>query len=406
MNRVAESYVKLALAAGQHDPDFVDAYYGPPAWQTAIRLEEKSPEQIKRAALSLILELKGMDTSRSGHEVQLRHALLLKRVAALLARIEVRGGRSMGFDEEAKALYDVIPPVFPESHFARILERLEALLPGKGSILQRYERLRSEFTIPSGNLATVFSAALSEARRRTKSHIRLPARETLEIEYVNNRPWSGYNWYRGNYASLIQVNTDPPICIERALDLACHEGYPGHHVQNVLFERNLLKKRKWVEFSLSPLFSPQSLVAEGSANFGIEVAFPGAERAAFEYEVLFPIAGLDPFRARQYYRVAAQVRKLNYAVNEAARHYLDGRRSARATLRWLETYALMAPNRARQRLQFIDRYRSYVVNYNLGLDLVRKHIHARGGTGGKPERRWQEFQKLLSMPCLPSMLLR
>jgi hypothetical protein len=406
MNRIAESYVQLALAAGRHDPDFVDAYYGPPAWQEAARMKEKSPEQIKRAALSLILELKGLDLARSGHWGQLRHAHLLNRVSALLARIEVRSGRRMGFDEEAKALYDVIPPVFPDSHFAGILERLEALLPGKGSILQRYERLKSEFTIPSGKLPEVFAAALAEARRRTRAQIRLPARETFEIEYVNNRPWSGYNWYMGNYASLIQVNIDLPIYIERALDLACHEGYPGHHVHNVLIERNLLKKRKWIEFSLYPLFSSQSLIAEGSANFGIEVAFPGAERASFECEVLFPIAGLDPSRARQYYRVAAQVRKLNYAVNEAARHYLDGRRSARATLRWLETYALMAPNRARQRLQFIDRYRSYVVNYNLGLDLVRKHIHARGGTGGKPERRWQEFQKLLSMPCLPSMLLR
>ncbi len=33
MNALAERYVKLVLALGQHDADYVDAYYGPPEWQ-------------------------------------------------------------------------------------------------------------------------------------------------------------------------------------------------------------------------------------------------------------------------------------------------------------------------------------------------------------------------------------
>src|SRR5215204_1198838 len=33
MNDVAERYVKLVLALGQHDADYVDAYYGPPEWK-------------------------------------------------------------------------------------------------------------------------------------------------------------------------------------------------------------------------------------------------------------------------------------------------------------------------------------------------------------------------------------
>ncbi len=33
MNVVAESYVKLVLALGQHDAAYVDAYYGPPEWK-------------------------------------------------------------------------------------------------------------------------------------------------------------------------------------------------------------------------------------------------------------------------------------------------------------------------------------------------------------------------------------
>ena len=96
------------------------------------------------------------------------------------------------------------------------------------------------------------------------------------VEYVTDKSWSGYNWYKGGFHSLIQVNTDLPIFIDRAIDLACHEGYPGHHVYNTLLEKHLVRDRGWIEFSVYPLFSPQSLIAEGTANFGIEVAFPGA----------------------------------------------------------------------------------------------------------------------------------
>ena len=50
-----------------------------------------------------------------------------------------------------------------------------------------------------------------------------------------------YNWYKGNLRSVIQVNTDLPLAVDRAIDLACHEGYPGHHVYNALLEQRLVK---------------------------------------------------------------------------------------------------------------------------------------------------------------------
>ena len=111
------------------------------------------------------------------------------------------------------------------------------------------------------------------------------------------------------------------VYIDRAIDLACHEGYPGHHVYNALLEKHLVRDRGWPEFSVYPLFSPQSLIAEGTANFGIEVAFPGAERVAFEKAVLFPAAGLDASKADAYYEVQELVDELAYAGNEAARRY-------------------------------------------------------------------------------------
>ncbi len=232
----------------------------------------------------------------------------------------------------------------------------------------------------------------------------LPAGESFTVEYVTGKSWSGYNWYQGGFRSLIQVNTDLPIFIDRAIDLACHEGYPGHHVYNMLLEKHLVKDRGWIEFTVYPLFSPQSLIAEGTANFGIEVAFPGAERTAFERDALYPLAGLDPAKADRYAEVQKLLQGLSYAGNEAARRYLNGEIPRQDAEAWLVRYALMAPDRAAQRVRFMDQYRSYVINYNLGQDLVRRYIESRGGTAGQPEKRWEEFSRLLSSPRLPSGL--
>ena len=221
---------------------------------------------------------------------------------------------------------------------------------------------------------------------------------------MTNQPWSGYNWYQGSARSLIQINTDLPITIDRAVDLAAHEGYPGHHVYNVLLEHHLVRERGWVEYSVYPLFSPQSLIAEGSANFGIRVAFPGEERTAFERDVLYPLAGLDASRADEYATVLALADRLSYAGNEAARRYLDGAIDAEEAAAWLERFALYDTERARQRVRFIDRYRSYVINYNLGQDLVREWVERQGGTAEASRQRWGAFTALLSSPRLPSGL--
>ena len=161
----------------------------------------------------------------------------------------------------------------------------------------------------------------------------------------------------------------------------------------------------WQEFAVYPLFSPQSLIAEGTANFGIDVAFPAEHRIAFERDRLFPLAGLDPAAAQKYYEVLAVLDQLDYAGNEAARRYLNGAISREDAATWLATYALQPRARAEQRVRFFDQYRSYVINYNLGKDLVRAYIEARGGTADNPARRWAEFGALLSSPRLPSALI-
>ena len=402
MNDAAERYVKLVLSMGEHDTDYVDAYYGPAAWREEVRTTRPTLPFIHEAAVALSAELAAMERPAETME-SLRLDYLRRQTAALIARAEMLQGRRMRFDEESQALYDAVAPTYGEDWFQRLNAAIDAELPGPGSLAARVEAFRQQFVIPRGKLDAVFDAAVDICRVKTADHMGLPAGETFTVEYVNDKSWSGYNWYQGDFRSLIQVNTDLPIFIDRAIDLACHEGYPGHHVYNALLEKTLVRDRGWVEFSVYALFSAQSLIAEGSANYGIDVAFPAEERVEMERERLFPIAGLDGARAAHYYRVHALVARTGYAGNEAARRYLDGEISAAEAAEWLTTYALMEPARAAQRVKFIDQYRSYVINYNLGKDLVRDYVERRAG--GDAEKRWEVFAELLSSPRLPSHLV-
>src|SRR6516162_9418751 len=253
MNTVAERYVHLVLALGQHDPDYVDAFYGPAEWKTQAEKEKKSLGAIGAEAAELSATLnqdrpspqstpkgrggrealasKTSDAEESGDEMlTLRREYLQKQISALAARVRMLKGEKLKFDDESRALYDAVAPTYPDSHFDGILEQLEAKIPGNGPLWKRYEEWRKPFLIPKEKLDAVFQAAIKECRTRTLAHIKLPPDESFIVEYVTDKPWGGYNWYKGNFHSVIQVNTDLPIYIDRAVDLAAHEGYPGHHV--------------------------------------------------------------------------------------------------------------------------------------------------------------------------------
>ncbi len=401
LTRLSETYIRLVLSVGSHDADYVDAYYGP----ESLKAEELPLDTIRRRGAAAIAELKMLSPTRMEGMVRLRHVYLLRQMQSLVARVDLLGGRKMTFDEESQALYDAVAPSFTEDHFAKILEELDGALPGKGNVPERFEAYRSGFVVPRDKLDSVFSAAIAESRKRTSERIPLPEGESFTVEYVTDKPWSGYNWFKGNCHSLIQVNTDLPITVDRAVDLASHEGYPGHHLYNALLETHLVRGKKWMEFTVYPLFSPQSLIAEGTANFGIEMAFPGEERAEFERDVLFPLAGLPGAAAGEYYRIHGLFLKLAYAGNEAARKYLDGASTREQAVEYLVRYALMSPDRALQRTKFFDKYRSYVINYNLGQDMVKRYIESAGGVPRKPDLRWKIFEELISSPRLPSGLL-
>ena len=403
---LAEGYVQLVLAVGRHDGNFVDSYYGPAAWQTAAQEGAPRPLAELRAGAKQLLAAVSAATPPAAETV--RRDYLVGQVTAVEAHLARLDGHRFSFDDEAEALYQVRPPHTPRAQFDAALIRLGALLPGPGSVQERYQAARARVIVPAARVDSVFQAAIREARERTRSHATMPEPDRFSVEYVNDKPWSAYNWYQGSGTSVIQVNLDLPIAIDRALDLAAHEGYPGHHVYNALLEQEFAvgapTGRGWVEFTVYPLFSPQSLIAEGTANFGIEVAFPGSERLAFERDVLFPLAGLDPQEAERWSRIQAELKLLAFADNEAARGYIDGALTRAEAEALLVKVSLRTEAQAAQRMRFVDAYRSYVINYNLGEQLVREWVNRQGGVESEPARRWAVFVDLISSPRLPKAL--
>ena len=405
LNKIANDYVRLGLAIGQYDGDFVDAYYGPDS------LKPTTPKQFSFPKDSFLKDVNNLQIQltafiRTNKDVSLKNRArwISSQLTAFSGRIKMFAGEQSSFDQQAKELFGVEPPTFDEGYFRSLVKQLQSILPGEGAVYSRFQDLANHFIIPKEKLDTVIKVTIAESRKRTMKYFELPPSEGFQMEYVTGKVWGGYNWYLGNYQSLLQFNTDATAFIDRIIEVASHEGYPGHHVYNTLLEKNLYRDKGWIEISLYPLFSPQSLIAEGSANYGVELAFPKKEKIKFIEKVLLPLAGLDTTGLSTYFKALEIKGKLAYVRTEIGRGHLNGKMIDAEAIRWLIDYNLLNEKDADRSLSFIKKNQSYVINYTFGMDLVKNYIESRGGTENNPSKRWSLFKWLLSNEVIPADL--
>ena len=403
LDAIARDYLLLQLTIGEKEEGYIDAYYGPPEIQAQAKAEAPANDlpELAQRVFSLHQRItNAMVTIEDPLELR-RARFLGAQLTAAQTRLRMLQGEKLPFQDEAEGLFGVRPELPELASFDPLIARIDALVPGEGPLWQRIDAFRSRFDIPPGKLKAVMDAGIAECRRRTLAHLALPGGERFDLALVTDKPWSGYNWYQGGYRSKIEINTDLPVRIERAIDLGCHEGYPGHHVYNALIEQELGEKRGWIEFTVYPLYSPQSLIAEGSANYGIELAFPGDEALVFSRKVLAPLAGLpakDLDRYLELNELTSQLRPAGYTI---AARLLGGEIDQAKALELTQRYQLSSPERAAQSLDFVRTYRSYIINYGLGLERVREDVEAAGPT---PQARWPRMREILSEPTLPADL--
>ena len=337
-------------------------------------------------------------------------AVLSKRFKDLRGRViamQVRGKILSGeiprdFETEAKLTFDVTVPHYSEEHFVELAQRLDALIPGDDPLPQRVERFRDEFVIPPSKLKDVLSVAIEECRRRTKSYLNLPQDEHAELVLVTGMHWVGFTVYEGNSFSKILLNQEVPVHIERALELGCHEGYPGHHAHASMLQEEVINKRGWKEYELIQLIGPMAVMNEGAASYAVDLAFTRSERLAFERKYLLPLAGLEKTDLERYYHYIDIIDELNYARTEVARKYLYGGMSFDDAVQWLIDFGLETRGTATQRMRFIDAQRAYVVTYNYGKTLVKRYVEQEAGED--LDARWEVFERVILTPMSPSEL--
>lgn len=402
LDEIARAYVRLALALATHDEGYVDLYFGPPELRYGSNQHVGDLESIQAQAQRLLEQLSDLQTGLADLPSENNRAhWLAGQLRALIGRIDIVQGATQPFDEETCTLYGLIAPKYDDKVFAEVLDRVDRLLPGRGRLHERYRSFRERFRVQPQYLATTMDAALSFARKKTLAECGVEPNEQLSVEYVTSRPWSGYLWYRGGYASTLQLNTDAPLRVSDILELACHEAYPGHHVQFCLADQILFRERGWVEFTVSTLFTPRRLFYDGCATYGVHLVLPGDERQQFEREVLFPCAGLDPTSAFEFHAVRAVTQPLWETSVEAGRRFLDGLMDEGTCLTWLQRYGLLSQEGAEMHIAFYKRYRTAYVQYVLGKEIVRRAVEERGESPDSPKERWERFRSLMLSPGLP-----
>lgn len=363
LDDIAERYVRAALALAQHQPSLVDQWRGDESWRPGPRV----PVAETRGDIAALIRAVAPESRGEISSAERARADYLRRQLQALDRA---AGRLLGeqtpFVDEIVGAYGMPPPAVDTARVQLARERLARALPGPGSLGERHAAFRRSLTVPSGLEEEVLRAAFDSCRQRTREHMELPADESIDLRVGVDSTWDGFARYEGHHRSAIEISGRSALDVSRALHLACHEAYPGHHVQYVLLDAAAMQGRP--ELLLNPAFGPHLLIAEGAAEVGADLAFPSDERVRLYREVLLPRAGLPPDRAEAIVSVESDVFALESTLPEMLGAYLDSRASRDATIHALSNDAAVMDPEAL--IAFAERQRTRAVAYVLGRHLV------------------------------------
>jgi hypothetical protein len=392
MDELSRRYIALAFGIERHLPGFVDAYFGPPEPREAALAGDPAPPQaLREQAQRLAADVAASDYARR------RRDYLAAQLRAMDAVCRKLAGEPLSYEEEVRACFDVEPVRVPDERFAQAVEELEALLPGSGPVAERLQRWRGQFAVAPQTARILVDVIAHEAARRTTTLLALPEGEEVGFELVQDKPWSGYNWYLGGYRSRVELNTDLPLYANALVALICHEAYPGHHTEHAVKERDFYRAQGFGEHSIQLIAAPECLISEGIAMLADSVVFPGDELYRWQAEALYPLAGIagDPETERRIAQAGRELRALS--ANAALMLHADGALEGEV-LTYIQRYGLRTEQEARQALRFIadPLWRAYVWTYHSGRDLLGRWLRL-----GDPQER---FRMLLGEQLTPSLV--
>lgn len=393
----AWDYIRLAAAVGEHDPDSLDFYAGPAALVDGARHNPPSMVAIKQHVAELSARLSAWIAGDEAEAARVR--ALAGDVAELAARVDLLTGTRLSFENESRTFFGVAPEPLDAGHLADLRSQVARIVGRGGRLVDRYVAFAARFTIPADRLRTVMAASLDECRRATATHLTLPPGERVTLELVTNKPWSAYSRYMGGGHSVIQVNAEFRFTVDQALQVACHEAYPGHHTRNVLLEARRPAAERWPERWVQLTFSRASLESEAAALAAIDVAFTPAERVRIERDRLCPLAGISADGVEAEIELERLVDGLQILQADVARRYLDGELEFARAVAVLEDEALVP--HAEAAVKYMNEYRSYVTTYTTGRAAFAARLAACTGGDAADAVRWRCFDEQM-LPRPPS----
>lgn len=370
LDAIAERYVRAALKLSQHDPSLVEQWRGPESWNPGPR-RPVAELQHEIESLQHQIELAAADLSSAAEHARIHY--LSGQVRALRYAVERQLGRAATIDEQARDEFGLEFPPLDRAAIDRTHRQLQQTLPGSGPLAERVGALRRATTVPRERRIAVLTKAIEACRGAMPSEVALPDGERVELVFKPGMTFDAFARYQGQQRTDIEINDAGELDISRAGRLACHEGYPGHHLQNLLIDR-LFAERQWQELLLTPGFGPHLLATEGAAEAGAELAMPASRRASL-YGTLFAIAELDPALIGQLLRVEDLLTELLPVVTDVARQYLAGGITREQAFDRLANDALVANPQAT--LAFIEQRRARALVYGEGRRVVHESMESR-----------------------------
>ncbi|HYH26165.1 MAG TPA: DUF885 domain-containing protein [Blastococcus sp.] len=388
---IALEYVRLGLRFDRLEPGFVDAYTGDPRIRAQVRDEPApTPSQLRDRARELLRELDAAGLPED------RADFLRGQLAGLECSARKMSGEPVGFVEEVRGYFQVDVELGDEAGYAAAHAALDELLPGAGSLAERYAAHRRREECPPGRLEVAVHALSSALRDRVRGQYGLPETETVTYEVVTDKPWSGFNYYEGSYRSRVAINADLPHRLSQLPHLVAHESYPGHHTEHCRKERGLVERTGRLEHTVFLVNTPECLMAEGLADLGVPAAI-GEGWGTWAADVLGDL-GLR-FDGVLAERIAAAAGPLNRVRQDAAVLLHDRGADADEVSAFLQRWSLVSPERARQQIRFLTDplWRAYTSTYVEGYALLSRWLEARPVEQPVADR----FLRLLDEPLTP-----
>ena len=365
---IAERYLLLALRLGKHVDGLVDGYFGPAHLQETVEQEDR----VEPAALVDEARALSAEVATSNDDPQ-RLRWLDGQLDGLLCVAEMVAGVETPWREAVRRCYGVDVEPMHEERFAAAHEALDAALDGDGDVATRLQAWHRSQEMPRDGVLPALDALTDELRRRTALLVELPDGEQMDVEFVNDKPWSAYNWYLGGLRSRIEINLDLP---KRSYDLArltAHEIYPGHHTEHACKEALLVRRLGRAECSILMIHTPECLVSEGIAQVGIEHAL-GDDWLEHAAAILRPFD--VPFDAATARVVLDASQDLDHVGVNVACFASERGWTTEEAVEYCRHWALAPEDRARKSVEFATHpvWSIYTPTYAYGYGLVRAYV--------------------------------